>query len=172
MTTLAEIEELTRAYSDSRRELAENVRALEEAVAAEKRRRFPSIRALIEEAASRKAAVKAAVEESPFLFEKPKTRIFHGVKVGFAKARGKVTFPAGPDIVVRLIRRVFPERFESLVKTTETPIKSALNNLSGADLKRIGVSIGEDVDGVVVAPTDSEIEKAIDALLKDEEEGR
>lgn len=169
MTTLTEIEELTRAYSDSRRELAENARALEEAIAAEKRRRLPSIRALIEEAASRKAAVKAAVEESPGLFKRPKTRIFHGVRVGFAKAKGKITFPAGPEAVVKFIRRIFPERFESLVKTTETPIKSALNQLSGADLKRIGVAIGEDVDSVVVAPTDSEIEKLIDALLKDEE---
>ena len=73
--------------------------------------------------------------------------------------------------VVKLIQKHFPEQFDVLVKTIEKPIKDSLANLSVADLKRIGVTVTDSGDCVVIKSMDSEIDKLVDALLKDEAMG-
>ncbi|WP_316978015.1 host-nuclease inhibitor Gam family protein [Shumkonia mesophila] len=164
MKTLSEIESLARGFSEARRELEENVRGLEEEIAAAKRRRLPAIRELINQAAARKAALVVAIEESRSLFAKPKTHIFHGIRCGYAKAKGRITI-ADAGAVVALIRKHFPDRFRQLVKVSERPIKAALNHLPAADLKRIGVTVTDAGDVAIAQPTDSEIDKLVDALL-------
>uniref|UniRef100_UPI00248EC44C hypothetical protein n=1 Tax=Thalassobaculum salexigens TaxID=455360 RepID=UPI00248EC44C len=74
---------------------------------------------------------------------------------------------ANPAKVVELIIKHLPEQTESLIKVTETPVKSALANLPTADLKRIGVTVTQTGDQVYIAPTDSEIDKLVDALVKE-----
>ncbi len=46
-----------------------------------------------------------------------------------------------------------------------TPIRAALEQLSAAELKRIGVSIKDDDDQVVIRDTANEIDKIVSALL-------
>jgi len=48
--------------------------------------------------------------------------------------------------------------------------KAALANISVADLKRIGCTITDDIDAVLIKPTDSEVDKLVMALLKEEVE--
>ncbi|MHB8123769.1 MAG: host-nuclease inhibitor Gam family protein [Desulfuromonadaceae bacterium] len=169
MATLAEIERLTKDYADWRVQLSEAVLVAEHEIAAIKRQHVVTIKRKVEAVAERQAALKAAIEEAPELFKKPRTMILHGVKIGFQKEKGKISWD-DKDQVVRLIKKHFPEQADVLIKTVEKPIKDALQQLSAADLKRIGVTIGETGDVVIIKSTDSEIDKLVNALLKEDDE--
>jgi hypothetical protein len=166
--TLSEIEVLARQLADARLNLKEGLDELESEMAAIKKKFLPAIRRAVEKAAQRHEALRGAIEETPDLFQKPKTVIFHGIRFGYQKARGEIVWEDAAQ-VIKLIKRNFPDQAETLLKITETPIKTALAQLSVADLKKIGVTVIETYDEVFIKPTDSEIDKLINALLKDEE---
>lgn len=169
MASLAEIEKLTKAFSEGRDELAGRVRALEDEIQMIKKRHLAGIKRSVGQVMERQHALKTALEDSRGLFIKPKTRVLHGIKVGFQKAKGKISW-ADDDQVVKLIKKHFPDQADVLVKTTEEPVKSALQQLTAAELKRIGVTVTETGDQVFIKSADSEIDKFVDALLKDDEE--
>jgi hypothetical protein len=169
MATLGDIERLTKDYADWREQLSDAVRALEDEISAVKRTHITAIKRKVAAVTERQAALKAAIEESKDLFKKPRTMIIHGIKVGFQKSKGEMKW-VDANQVVRLIKKHFPDLVETLIKTTETPVKAALGQISAADLKRIGVTIEDDGDFVVIKSTDSEIDKFVDALLKDDDE--
>ena len=166
MSDLGTIEEKAKAYAAARDELAEAVRETEEEVQRIKRRRLPAIRRRVDTAANSRAELEAAVRERPDLFKSPKTLTLHGIRVGYQKGKGKIVVEDA-ERVVKLIRKHFPERFDDLVKVEEKPVKTALNNLSTSELKKIGCTVTEAGEDVVVKPTDSEIDKLVDALLKE-----
>lgn len=166
MKPLSHIEQLARGYSVARAQLAECVTELEEQIAHLKRARMFKLRRLIEKTAKSHDELSAAIQESPGLFERPRTHLFHGVRVGFRKAKGKLSWDKA-DQVVKLIRRHLPEQAETLIKTTEAPLKEPLAQLTAAELKRLGVRVGEDSDEVLIKPADSDIDKLVDALLDD-----
>ncbi|HNW37160.1 MAG TPA: hypothetical protein PKM25_19620, partial [Candidatus Ozemobacteraceae bacterium] len=70
--------------------------------------------------------------------------------------------------VVKLIRKHFPEQVDVLVKITEKPVQSALNQLTVGDLKKLGVSVSEGGDEALIKPTDTDIDKLVAKLLEDE----
>lgn len=163
------IEQKAKAYADARTLLQQSVDRLEERTASIRNRWLPQIRERASDAAEAKAALQAAVEESPELFKKPKSRLLHGIKLGFAKAKGKLLI-ANEEAVVKLIRRHFPDRFDTLVKVTEKPLKDPLARLTGDELKKLGVTLTNDTDEAFVKPADSAIDKLVDALLADDAE--
>ena len=42
--------------------------------------------------------LRAALAASPELFVKPRTQIFHGIKVGFVKGKGKPVAPSPKEV--------------------------------------------------------------------------
>lgn len=168
MASLGEIEQLTKEFSTEREKLSERIRSLEDEISAIKRKRLPVIKTTVNAVVEKQDVLKAALEASRNLFVKPKTMILHGVKIGFQKAKGKISW-ADDDQVVKLIKKHLPDQADILIKTTEKPIKDALANLPASDLKRIGVTVQETSDQVVIKSTDSEIDKFVDALLKEDE---
>ncbi len=171
MTDLKDIETLTREYANNYLSLAADIETLEAAIRAVKKKALPGIKRAAERAAVAKEKLKAAIEAAPQLFEKPRTRLFHCVKVGLQKGKGETQIP-NEEKTIDLIRKHFPDQAEILIKTEETVVKKALANLAAADLKKIGVNVIEAGDQVVVKVADSEIEKMVDALFKDEEIAR
>lgn len=169
---LARIELLAKGYAVAHERLTDHVRALEAEIKAARRRGLPRLRRLVEAAAAERQSLKTAIEANPALFEKPRTRLMHGLRVGIAKGKGALRW-ADPDTVVRLIRRHLPDRAEALIKVSETPLKGALARLSAAELKKIGVTVEDDGDQVVIKPQDGEIEKLVEGLLAlaEEDEG-
>ena len=164
---LGEIEKITKGFSEARQQLADRVRALEDEIQTIKRRKLPGIKSAVNSVMAEQAQLKAAVEESRELFVKPRTIIMHGIKIGFQKAKGKISW-SDDSQVIKLIKKHLPEQAEVLIKITEKPIKDALMNVPAADLKKIGVTVDEDGDQVVIKSTDSEIDKFVDTLLKEE----
>ncbi len=166
MSSLNLVELKTKDFSEARAELAKRVRALNDEVEKAKRKHLVGIRHAVDKAAEAHAALYGAIEENANLFEKPRTQTFHGVKVGYRKAVGDLSWE-DDESVVKQIRKHFADQFDVLVKTRETPMKAALAQLPAAELKKLGVEIGNDGDEVFIKPTDTEIDKLVTALLKD-----
>jgi len=169
MKSLGDIESLTKDFSGVRETLKERVEKLNDEIEGLKRKYLPGIKKAADATVEKQALLKAAIEESPALFEKPKTLVLYGIKVGLRKQKGEVKWEDG-DKVVKLIKKHFPVEAEILIQTKEKPSKNGLLGLAGSDLKKLGVTVTNDTDEVVIKSTDSEIDKLVSALLKDDEE--
>jgi hypothetical protein len=167
MTTMAEIERLTQGYAAARIELQEGVAALHEDLDKVKARYMGLIRKQVETVREHEAELKQAIEAAPDLFTKPKSRTFAGIKVGYGKQPGRLECPEDATLITA-IRKLFPDQVSTLVKVTEKPVKTALSNLLGKDLKRLGISVIDATDAVIVKPQDSDIDKLVAALIEEE----
>lgn len=167
-TTMETIEALTKAFAGARAELAERLDVLREEQEAAKRRRLQGIKNALGRVQSTFDELKGAVAGSQALFEQPKTRVMHGIRVGWMKQRGKLEI-ADRDGVVDRIRKLLGDEAPAYIKVTEAPVVSALANLPAKDLRRIGVTLTDDIDAVVIKAADGELDKLIDALVNDKD---
>lgn len=166
MTTLIDIEKRARQYAEAREHLADIVAALNEGIETLKRSHMKRLKKAVADAAEHHDALKALIEAAPGCFIKPRSVVLHGIKLGFAKGKGKIEW-ADAEQVVRLIKKHFPEQAGVLISTSERPARDALNGLTAAELKKIGISITEGGDAVFIKPADSQVDKMVEALLRD-----
>jgi arsenate reductase-like glutaredoxin family protein len=162
---MEQIETKAKAHAQAREKLAEIVSALQDGIDALKRSHMARIKAAVNKAADTSDELLNLVNESPELFTKPKSVTFHGIRLGYKKQKGKIEFD-DPDQVIKLIRKHCPELVDTLVVTTETPSKEALNNLTADVLKKLGVKVTSDTDVVFITPADSDVDKMVTALIK------
>lgn len=167
MATLGEIDNLTKDYSDSYKKLSDKVQELELELESVKRRHMRYIKDFANEALEKKSKLSAAIDESKNLFEKPKSIVLHGMKVGLQKGKGKITVP-DEEKTILLIKKNLSDQADLLIKTEEKLVKPALENLSASDLKKVGLNLIESTDYVIIKPTGSDIDKIVNALLKDD----
>ncbi len=165
MTQLTDIDKRARAFADARAEVAAVVTVLNDGIDALKRESMPALKRGIARVAERHDHLRGIIEANPQLFTKPKTVVLHGVKVGFAKGKGGISFD-DPAQVVKLIRKHLPEQADVLIITKESPAKDALAQLSAAELKKIGCTVVNTGEQVVIKPADSEVDKLVDTLIK------
>lgn len=165
---LADIERLTRTYADARDRLASRVQVLQDEMETVRRARLAGIKTAVASCAAAHDALHAAIEGDPTLFTKPRTLVLSGIRVGYMKAPGKLTFEDAGK-VVSLIRKHFPDQADVLIRQKEEPVRKALGQLSAAELKRIGVSIEDTDDQVVIKPTDDAVDKLVAQLLAEAE---
>lgn len=165
MTQLTDIEKRAKAFADARAEVAEIVSTLNDGIEALKRDNMPELKRAIARAAEKHDNLKGIIDANPQLFVRPRTVVMHGVKFGYGKGKGGIAFD-DPAQVVKLIKKHLPDQAELLIITKESPAKEAIAQLSAADLKKIGCNIVNAGDAVVIKPTDSEVDKLVDALLK------
>lgn len=166
---LGTIEKLCQTYRKEYDILAERCQALNEEIEALKRRRLQGIKNALTRASDARSDLEQAVSMAPHLFTKPKTMVIAGIRIGYTKQKGRLVFD-DPAKVVQLIRKHLADQFDNLVSVRETPLKGALQQLSGIELKKIGVQIEADVDRVVVKSTDTEVDKLVNALLAEAEQ--
>jgi hypothetical protein len=168
---LTDLQSLTQPYANARGQLANVVVELNDAIEALKRKKLPMIKDLVARAAEREAKLRAAIESAPQLFEQPRTVIFHGIKIGLQKGKGGIEFD-DPDKVLALIRKNFTEDEAAvLIRSVETPDKTMLKDLPVSELKKIGCTVGNTGDEVVIRPVDTAVDKIVNALLKAATEG-
>lgn len=169
MATIQEIETKAQSYSTAREALAGVLAALEDETRALRKKYLTRIRGLVATAKERRAELHTLIAESAGLFERPRTRILHGVKCGFSKGKGKVEFDDEQAVIAR-IRKLLPEdQAELLIKVEESVAKSAVSDLSDEDLKRLGIRVESAGDVVVIKDAAGDVDKLVEALLKDEE---
>ena len=169
MPAMNEIVDLCRKYARAREALGE----VTEEIAAERRRivrqRLRGLKSRVAEVSAAKEALRAAIQASPELFVKPRTVAVDGVKFGFRKQTGALDIGDEAQAIDRL-RKKLPGVADTLVVVRETLDKKGLRKLPAADLAKIGVTIDDPVDEVVIAAAASDIDKLVDALLSDGEE--
>jgi len=166
MSDLKLIESRTLAYAAARGNLTDAVVELNKELDAVKRKHMPAIKRYLSVAARHHADLKNAIDDNRHCFEKPRSVVITGIRVGMQKSKGLITWD-NDDQVVKLIRKHCPDEFDLLVKTTETPVKAALAQKSAADLKRIGVTVSGAGDEVLIKPVDGAVDKLVAALMKD-----
>lgn len=166
MASLTDIERGAKKYAESRDTLAGIIEAMNQGIEDIKRSNMKRLKKAVADAAEQHDALKALIEASPGCFIRPRSVVFHGIKLGFQKGKGKIEWEDA-DQVVRLIKKHFPDQADLLIATTEKPAKEALNNLTAAELKKLGISVTEGGDAVFIKPADSAVDKMVEALLKD-----
>lgn len=164
---LATLQTLTKDYADARATLSTRVTALRDEIDDAKRRKLPGIQTAVAAAKDAEEALAAELRKSADLFVNPRTITAHGVKIGWGKAKGKISWDDAKTVIAR-IKEHFPKLAPVLIKTTEKPVRKALSGLTVAELKRIGCSSTAAGDGIVIKPTDGDIEKLVTQLLKAE----
>lgn len=165
MPTMQEIEIKAKEHAAARLALTNHVTLLHAEIEAVKQKRLKKLREVVALATVTGNELLALVSESSDLFKKPKSAVLHGIKLGFKKEKGKISF-ADEDQVIKLIRKHLSELADVLIVTTEKPSKEAMNNLEVGQLKKIGVTVTADSDVAFITEPSSEIDKLINALLK------
>lgn len=165
---MSNIEALTKDFADARAVVQDRLGELQQLTQELQRRHMRGIRSAVAKATTAHDALAAAVAEAPDLFEKPRTRTMHGIRVGITKQRGEVVVSDEPTTIA-LIRKHLPDQAETLIRTKESVAKSQLGDLPAKDLKRIGVEITADTDSVTIKAADNELDKLLQALLNDDE---
>lgn len=168
MSTLSEIEKQTQLYENRRQKLAAVIQQMNNELEYIKKQFIPQIKRLVGAAAEEKEALRQMIEDAPELFVKPRTLVLHGIKVGFQKQKGTIEI-TDAGLAVMMIHKHFPDRAEELIKTTEKPNKTALAELTVGELKKLGITVEETGDAVIIKATDSDVDKLVAALLKENE---
>jgi len=167
--TLQEIEAITSDYSAKYDQLSRFVEDLESELRKLKRQRRERLKRLVQEASNARAALKLALGDGKDLFDKPRTRILHGVKVGWRKQKGKLTW--GDDAqLVKKIRAAYEDDAGVLVATVEKPRRETLEKLPAAELKRLGIAVEDDKDEVVIKAMTGDIDRLVSLLLDEGED--
>jgi hypothetical protein len=127
---------------------------------------LPLLRRALADVAIADAELRAAVRQSPgSLWERVRTRVVHGVKVGWQKARGRVEWDDEARVIERIRKQLPTEQAELLIRRKESVHKPAVYDLTAADLKRLGFRVTDDCDQVLVKDNAGDLDKAIEALL-------
>ena len=167
--TLEEIGALARKYADARHEFEE----LQEAIQSEARRvvrqKMRSLKGASARVSATRDALKAAIEATPALFESPRTHAVDGIKFGYRKSPGK--FEAADEAkAIERIRKHLPDLAERLIRTKETLSRPALKTLTAKDLGKIGVTLVDDGDEIVIAAAKTDLDKLVAILVPDGDE--
>lgn len=163
--TLHHIEAYTQAYAEERDELASIITSLQAVIDEARRRAMPEIREAVRRAGEARDRLNTAVAAAPELFDKPRTRVIAGVKVGYQKQKGKVEFDDEGKVIERIRAHLPRDQAELLIRVRESVHKPAVYDLTAGDLKRLGIRITDDCDEIVIRPVDSEVDKLVAALL-------
>ena len=169
MSEMHQIEQLAYNLARERQVLSARISDLEEIMEKAKRARLRGIKQALGRVAEARQRLQQAVESSPQLFQRPRSVIFHGIRVGLQKGRGRIDF-ADDQQVIGLIKKRLPDKAELLIKVSERLVRKALEQLTAAELKRIGCRVIEADDQVLIKPVDSAVDKLVNALMKDLEQ--
>jgi hypothetical protein len=164
-TTIGDIEKMTARLAETSSALDEQLGAYEQELQAVNDKHLRPLKRLATVVAQAEAELHEAIERSPHLFEKPRTLTVHGIKVGFSVSEGKLVFDDEP-LVIKLLKKKFPEMKETLISTTEKVNKDAVKSLGLTDdeLAKLGMRIEDRGDQVLIKRSAGEIEKLLAKL--------
>ena len=127
---------------------------------------LPAVRELARAYAVSEAEIIDRLNDAVDEFQKPRTRIFSGLKVGFQTGKGSVVFDEGDEQnVIALICDILPEeQAAALIRTERSVNKDAVKRLPKELLERIGCTIDKPENEVVFHSVDGDIERLFKTL--------
>lgn len=171
-TTLADIHKRAETLSKTRDSLSALFKELQSGIAVVQSGYMPDIKRVARQIAKQHNELDALIRANPALFVKPRTFVADGLKFGMQKKVGSLDWESDDKLCARIHALAFDEvltaeQEDMLINTTEKPVAKALEKLEGKILKRLGVTLGEDTDEPLIKSVDSEVEKAVNAVIKD-----
>lgn len=163
---ITEIDTLARQYADAQAALDTLTSDLRAQIDEVVRSHWPELRKATTRAAERYEALFTLVSESRTAFEKPKTKILHGVRIGYRKAADSVQV-LNAENTCALIAKHLPDQADVLISTTKKPVMAGLVQLDDAQLKQIGCKRIPGLDEPIATVADTELDKVVAALMKD-----
>lgn len=161
---LADIEAACKRATEAAEDLSGAITDLRAAIEPSIARALPRIRELLIQHRARRKAVADLVERHRALFDKPRTRIYHGVKVGLQALPEQLMLEDKDAALIARIDRELPDAAALLAPTSREVSLAAVKLLPDADLARIGgVRVAGETRVVVKLPLDPE--DAVRALL-------
>lgn len=172
MTTQADIQKRAEVLAATRDALADLLRTLQAEIETVKTGSMPAIRASARKVAAEHNKLRGLIETNPTLFKRPRTQVVNGLKYGLQKARGRMSWASDEQLIVRIKKlaaegEISDDQVEMLIARTEKPVAKALEKLDARVLKRLGVTVAADCDEVLIKSVDGEVEKAVNAVIKD-----
>ena len=160
--TLADIETLTAQYAAARAELKTVIDRGEAECEAIRSHYRPMLARRAERCAVLRASLEQAINGHPALFSKPRTRTWHGVRVGLYKQTGQVS-TADEVRTIEHIEHHYPEHAAGVVKTTKKLVESGFKSWTAQMLKQCGIAMGRDADAILVKPVEGDLERLVAA---------
>jgi hypothetical protein len=162
----ASVEDNCRFYADARAELRRVMIQMEEEIKRVAEASRPELQAAIDQAVNARTLLADTVNREAALFKEPRTRQFHGIKVGFQKS------PDSLDIgdeaqVIRLVRELLPELASTLIRIEESVRIDGLNALEAQQRLQLGVTMKTGEDRLVLKAADKDLDKLVKALSSD-----
>jgi hypothetical protein len=161
------IDYLAHQYANNRELLAERVAKFEAEVTAVRTRLLPGIKTAAAAAANVQGDLSAEITRHPELFEKPRTMTLRGIKLGYQKGKGKITWDDDAKVIAAIRRTFAQDTADKLIAIVERPVKDALANLPAHELRRLGVQVEEAGDHVYIKASDSEVDKLVARILEE-----
>jgi hypothetical protein len=162
---LGSIEKMTGDYASAKRDLDDLVAEIAEKTEALKREYSPKLKLVMSRIAKRHEVLYRSIAENPELFQKPKTQIFEGIKVGFMAGKGSLSME-DEQLTVELIKEHLPKQAKILIKTVEEPNVAAIKKLPTEQMELINVEIVGKEDKVVISPVDTTVGRILNSLIK------
>jgi tetratricopeptide (TPR) repeat protein len=167
ITPLEQIESACGFYSSARDALRRALEAIRAQVNAITEAARPELLAALDEAANARTALESLVEAYPELFDRPRTRQMHGIKVGYRKLPGAVQIDDEAR-TIELIRKRLPAKADALIATIEKVRKEAVAQLDAREISAIGAILIATGDEVVIRAADTDIDRLLKGLTSDE----
>lgn len=162
---ITEIDTLARQYADAQNDLDALTNALRVKVDQVVREHWQELRRATTRAAERYEALFTLVQESRPVFDKPKTRILHGVRCGYRKSLDSIRV-LDSDNTCALIAKHLPDRADVLIATSRKPVMAGLQQLDDKQLKQIGAERVLGGDEAFAALANTDLDKVVQALMK------
>ena len=167
-TTMDALIAMAREYSDALDRLDEVVGEIEDEQRSAVRRRMRSLRARASASQRTREKLVAAIGAAdPALFEKPRTRIAHGVKFGLRRAAGRLSLAGGQTAAgaIAAVREHLPDRSAECVQVKESLVAAAVRKLSQEQRRVIGVEITDASETPVASRVVPSAERLASALI-------
>lgn len=169
---LEDISRKAATLSAARDALVERLRQLDAVIEIAKAEAIPEIRPLARSVAKHHTALAEFITGNASLFAKPRTYVVDGIKFGLQKQRGTMKWEDDISVVAGIRKLIAKGELDEssanlLITTVERPVAKALEGLTAAQLKKIGVTVTEDTDAPLIKSVDGAVEKMVNAIIKD-----
>jgi hypothetical protein len=172
MTNLEDLQKRAAVLSALRDKLAALLATLQSEIDTVKNGHMTAIRRAARQIAQQHQELAELIAANPALFEKPRSYVVDGLKFGLQKQKGKLHWDDNADLCVRIWDLadkclITEDQAKLCIKTSQTPIASALEQLDAKLIKRLGVTVSADTDAPLIKSVDSEVEKAVNAVIRE-----
>ena len=163
---LSDIEKAARDFSAKSKILRNYHEELNSKIEAVKNEYLEDIKAASCEAGESYQMLLTLINDSSDLFKDKKSMTVSGVKFGYQKKKGKLEI-INEDATISKLKELYGDNASLYINTKTSIVKKALDSLPASDLKKLGINIVQDTDVAFVKLTDDEVQKLIEAMIKE-----